>query len=801
MAILKVSKSGLQTLIFFLYRTLLVAGSPFILAYLIYRGIKDRDYLRSLPQRLGFEPIRVTAPGSIWLHAVSVGEVLSGVGLIGRLRESFPNARVYISVSTITGKKLASERLEKSVDGIFYAPLDFVFVVRRILRAIKPALVIVMETEIWPNLFREAKRFGASLMVVNGRISDRALPRYERLSWFFQPVLKLPGRILTQGPQDTARYIYLGAPAESVFEAGNLKYDFNASSAVPPQLVAEFVARCAPSLVLIAASTMPGLDGGDIDEDDAVIEAYKSWSAEFSRLLMILVPRRPDRFDLAAGKLAAAKIPFLRRSALRPGYELALPGVLLLDSMGELGGLFPLADVVFMGGTIARRGGHNILEPASFGKAVVAGPHMENFAEIARDFTDGGGLVRFEKPEELVASIARLLAAGGERKLIGDRAKLLAESKRGATDRILAALREQYDLAAPCKVQFLWRRLLFTPFAMVWGFVSAWNIRYKQSNAKSVSTPVISVGGLGMGGAGKTPFVLWLARKLQLEGETPAFLTRGYRRRSTGNVRVFPPGQQCHTGVTGEEAQILLRSGVGPVGISATRLDAALELEKMFHPSVFLLDDGFQHGQLSRNIDIVLIDTLDPFCGGAPFPLGRQREFPDALGRASILVLTRCGSGRSYRGLISELRKWNSSAPVFLSRVKALALVEASGGQRFPLEILKDKRVAAFCGLGNPASFWKSLEELGYEPIYRWKFGDHHHYKPEELTRVEQQALAEGADVLVTTQKDFLNLPTRWREAAPNLPLYWLDVDLEVEGEAELLEFVTLHLKQKPLHL
>ena len=778
-----------------------MVGSPFIVAYLLYRGIKDRQYLWSLPQRFGFVPIQVTTPGAIWLHAVSVGEVLSAAGLIVKLRAEFPDARVYVSVSTIAGKKLALERLEKSVDGIIYAPLDFAFAVRRILRATKPALVIVMETEIWPNLFREAKRFGARLVVVNGRISDRALPRYLRFAWLFQSVLQLPDRILTQSAQDTARYLSLGAPTESLLEAGNLKYDFNTSTTAPPQIVSEFVARCGASHVLIAASTMPGLDSGDVDEDDAVIEAFKNWSVAFPRLLMILVPRRPDRFALVAGKLATAKIPFLRRSVMGVADELVLPGVLLLDSMGELGGLFPLADVVFMGGTIARRGGHNILEPASFGKAVVAGPHMENFAEIARDFTDGGGLVRFKKPEELVAPVARLLLDPAERKLIGNRAKMLAESKRGATDRILVTLHEQYDLAVPSKVRFLWRRILLAPFAMVWGIVSAWNIRRKQSHAIAVRTAVVSVGGLGMGGAGKTPFVLWLGRGLQQAGETPAFLTRGYKRRSAEKISVFPPGLHCHTAVTGEEAQILLRSGVGPVGISASRLDAALALEKQFHPSVFLLDDGFQHAQLARNLDIVLIDTLDPFCGGAPFPLGRQREFTDGLGRGTILVLTRCGVGRRYRGLITALRKWNASAPVFISRVKATAFVEASGGQRFALDLFKDKRVAAFCGLGNPASFWKSLEELGYSPVYRWKFGDHHHYKPEELTRVETQALAERADVLVTTQKDYLNFPTRWREAVPNLPLYWLDVEMEVEREAELLEFVAFHLEQKPLHM
>ncbi len=770
-------------------------GSPFIVAYLLGRGIRNRAYWKSLPERLGFLPFKATAPGSIWLHAVSVGEVLSAVGLIARLRSEFPDSNIYVSISTIAGRKLAGERLPHLVDGLFFAPLDFTFAVRRVLRALEPSLVVVMETEIWPNLFREAKRFGAQLVIVNGRISDRAWPKYRSFRWFFHSVLNLPDKILTQSGQDTDRYLKLGAPSAKVSQVGNLKYDVDPSAIAIPEVVVGLIERTAPDLLLIAASTMPGMDSADTDEDDAVVNAFADWSAKFPKLLLVLVPRRPERFDRAAQQLSNAKIRFVRRSKLEGHEILELPAVLLLDTMGELGSLFPLADLVFMGGSIAQRGGHNILEPAYFGKPIIAGPHMENFAEIARDFTQGGGLVRFQSPQEFASCVAELLGDKPRRDRIGKRAQELANAQRGATDRILNVLGSQFDIAVPVCFRKLWQRLLLTPVAYLWRSISGWNVRRKAKRAGHAATAVVSVGGLGMGGAGKTPFVLWLAAKLKESGASPAFLTRGYRRKSADRISVLAPNDSCSVALTGEEAQMLVRSGLGPVGISANRLEAAHAVEERFHPSVFLLDDGFQHTQLARNVDIVLIDTLNPI------PWGRLREGPEALARASIIVLTRCARGRNYAGLIAYLRKWNKVAPMFLSRVSPVNAIVASASQRVPLDSLVGLRVAAFCGLGNPSSFWKTLEQLKYNTVYRWDFGDHHHYKPQELRRLEQQALHEKAEILLTTQKDFLNLPPSWLEVMENLPVYWLDVALEVDNADQLLEVVAFQLKQNSLHM
>ena len=795
MAILKVRNSRLQTLIFVLYRTLLVAGLPFILAYLIGRGIKNRAYWQSFGERFGFLSFRATVPGAIWLHAVSVGEVLPAVGLVARLRSAFPESKIYVSVATLAGRQLAEQRLATITDGLFFAPLDFVFVIRRVLRALEPALVVVMETEIWPNLFRETKLFGAQLVIVNGRISDRTFPKYNRFRWFFQHVLSLPDKVLTQSAQDSDRYLALGAPPDLVTSVGNLKYDFDPSSVPAPEAVLRLLERTTPELVLIAASTMPGISSSDVDEDDAVIQAFGPWSGEFPKLLLILVPRRPDRFDMVADKLSTSGIHFLRRSKLNGTETLQLPSVLLLDTMGELGSLFSVADLVFMGGTIAQRGGHNILEPAFFGKPVIAGPHMENFAEIASEFTKSGGLVRFQEAQELGPAVAKLLKDKQRRKGVGKQAEQLATARRGATNRILDVLQQHFDFAVPERYPPLWQRMLLLPLVVIWRSISHWNIARKARNAKQAPAPVISIGGLGMGGSGKTPFVLWLAARLRERGETPAFLTRGYRRKSVEKVSVFAPGSYCSVAHTGEEAQMLIRSALGPVGISANRWEAASALVEQFQTSVMLLDDGFQHTQLARSVDVVLIDTLDPF------PLTRLREWPESLSRATMIVLTRCTQARQYRGLVAKLRQWNKTAPVFQSRVVPLALVEASSSETITLDQIAGKRIAAFCGLGNPASFWKTLEQLQVNIVYRWTFGDHHHYKPKELQRLEEQAMSEEAELLITTQKDFLNLPASWKEVLTRLPFYWLDVELEVDKPEELLKFVTLNLKKNTLHV
>jgi 3-deoxy-D-manno-octulosonic-acid transferase len=532
--------------IYFLYRVLQAFALPVLILYFLFRGLRNRGYWRSLPQRFGFLPrsYRQTGPGAIWLHAVSVGEVLACVEFLRRLRAEFPRTRLFVSTSTLAGRATAGDKLRDLADGVFYAPVDYVWAVRRVLRALRPAAVVIAETEIWPNLFREVHRTGAGLAIVNGRISDRAFPRYLPWRWFFRGVLSAADSILAQTDAMRERFLALGAIPERTRTGGNFKYDFEARPAAAGSPVPALLERARPGKVWIAASTMPpaGPSGrpGDVDEDDVVIAAFQELAARHPDLLLILAPRKPERFDTAAGKLEAAGIPYLRRSRLDGSDTLALPAVLLLDTIGELSGLFSVADAVFMGGTLARRGGHNILEPAFFAKPVIAGPHMENFQAIADEFRASGACVEIEDAAGLAGAVARLLEAPERAREIGQRAHSAAEARGGATARAVTLVRELYRVPRyrPAQPWFAAASVL----ARLW----RWGARKKQrrdyARRRKLPAPVISVGNITMGGTGKTPCVLLLAQILKQRGRRPGILTRGYGRNSPQKHLALEPG-------------------------------------------------------------------------------------------------------------------------------------------------------------------------------------------------------------------------------------------------------------------
>lgn len=752
------------------------------------RGIRDRRYFSGIGERLGFLPgaFRRKGAGAVWLHAVSVGEILTAVELLRKLKRDIPGAPLFVSTTTLAGRAMADQKLAGLAGGVFFLPFDYVSCVRRVLRTIRPAVVVIMETEIWPNLFREARRAGAELLIVNGRISDRAAPRYARFRWFFRHALGHASRILVQTPRDLQRYLAAGAREDSVTVAGNMKFDFEPSAGAPPQEIARFLERLRPGAVWIAASTMPPAKAGDPDEDDAVIAAFRRVAERRPDLLLMLVPRRPERFEDAAAKLDG--LPHLRRSRLDATSSLTLPGVLLVDSIGELSSLFALADVVFMGGTLPHRGGHNILEPAFHSRAVIAGPHMENFAAIAEEFTSAGALVRIRDETELAAAVEDLLDDPARRAEIGRRALELAQLKRGATARAAAEVARLHASHAPAALHPAAVRLLLWPLARIWEAGGRLRQARMRRERQKVGLPVVSVGALAMGGAGKTPFVLWLAERLKERGLEPAFLTRGYRRKSPEPVTLIPAGGSAPTARTGDEAQLFVRSGLGPVAIGANRVAAARALIENCRVSVILLDDGFQHQRLARDLDIVLIDSLDPFGGGDVFPLGRLREPFEALERAGVLVLTRTTAGRSYEGIERKLRRYCPHAPVFHARVIPRAWTD--GAHEWPPEAPPAARSLAFCGLANPAAFWSTLDAAGIHTVMRYPFGDHHTYRPAELLRLAQHARRLGAEALLTTEKDAMNLPDDATRLVHPLKLYWLKIGVELDRADELIRLV-----------
>ena len=714
-----------------------------------------------------------------------MGEVLSCVEFLRQLRREFPRTRIFVSTSTLAGRATAGDQLQTLADGVFYAPVDYVFAVRRVLRTLRPSIVVIAETEIWPNLFREAKRTGAALTLVNARISDKAFPRYRPWRRLFGAVLPALDSILAQSEEIRQRFLALGAPADRVRVSGNFKYDFEARALPSDSRIRNLLDRAQPAQVWIAASTMPPAAAGDVDEDDIVIDAFRQLASRRPGLMLILAPRKPERFAVAAGKLESAGVPYVKRS--RSDSE-GVPRVLLLDSIGELSSLFSVADVVFMGGTLAQRGGHNILEPALFGKPVIAGPHMENFQAVADEFRASAAYVAIACAAELSAAVERLLAAPQEARQIGERAQACAEAQRGASARAVEEVR-RLRIGPAYRPAMPWYALAW-PLARLWEWGSGRKQRGDFRRPRRLPVPVISVGNLTMGGTGKTPCVLRLVELLQERGQKPGILTRGYGRHSPNACQAVAAGEAVPSHHSGDEAQIFIRSGLAPVGIGANRFDSGTRLMKDFDIGVLVLDDGFQHRRLARDVDIVLIDALDPFGGGAAFPLGRLREPVAAVARANLVLITRCDGSDLAEPIAREVRRWNPHVPLFQASVQPLAWVEHHTGKRFGLTERPFDRAGAFCGLGNPATFRRTLEAMGVE-IADWiEFDDHHRYRPRELRHVAHQMAVNGATALLTTEKDAINLCETAAELVAPLALYWLRIGIKIDREREFLRAV-----------
>lgn len=407
----------------------LLAFSPLLLA----KDSQDGRYTRFLGERFG-RVAPMAQPGAIWVHAVSVGETLAVERLIATLREEAPDRPVVLSVTTATGRAVAERRI--GADRIFYFPLDFTFAARRTLRAIRPSLVLVVETEIWPNFLREASAQNVGVVFINGRISGRSYARYRLIRRLLRGTLAKATRFLMQTQVDADRIIDLGAEPARVEIAGNLKFDL-----IPPEnhrLLDQMQERLRASGILnvvVAGSTMES-------EEPMVLDAWEPIAAEFPAALLMLAPRHPQRFDEVAQLLEQRGIPHVRRS--RMGDQTGFParGVLLLDTLGELTSIYKLADVAFVGGSLVPHGGHNILEPAYFGTPVVFGPYMQNFAQIAEQFLEADAALRADSSIELGRVWGHLLSSRELRQQVGGAAQRLMESKRGATARAIQVIDE-----------------------------------------------------------------------------------------------------------------------------------------------------------------------------------------------------------------------------------------------------------------------------------------------------------------------------------------------------------------------
>ncbi len=419
---------------YFFYSLLLGLAALISLPWWLLQMARLGKYRAGFRERIGAVPARLKVQGAgdcIWIHAVSVGEVLAISQLVSELEKRQPDWQIFVSTTTATGQALARQRFGET--RVFYMPLDFRFALRPYLKALRPRMLVLAETEFWPNLLHLAKLSGAAVAVVNARISDRSFPRYRRFRWFFWRILANIDLFLAQTEEDARRLKAIGAAESRVFVTGNLKFDIKLS--VSPAIT-EQLRRVLPqdTRVIVCGSTTEG-------EEELVLAAFRQVLQQFPNTIMILAPRQPERFEKVAALIASAGLPFVKRSTWDPqaGATLGAGSIFLLDSVGELASVYALADVAFVGGSLVPLGGHNILEPAQHGVAVLTGPHTFNFREIVRIFEAGGGL-RVVSADDLSSSIMNLLNNHQEREQLGRRARELFLENTGATGKTITAL-------------------------------------------------------------------------------------------------------------------------------------------------------------------------------------------------------------------------------------------------------------------------------------------------------------------------------------------------------------------------
>lgn len=425
-------------MIYLLYDLILSLSALILVPYYLFRGVRYGKTRRGIRERLGSYRKgfcrALHGRQVIWVHAVSVGETRAVSPLLKALRQRYPDAVLLLSHVTETGREVALQVAE--VDHCIFFPFDLSWIVRRVLRRIRPAVVILMETEIWPNFVHAAQRQGVPVILVNGRISDRSLPRYHMVRRILKPVLAGVTSFCMQTAQDARRIRLLGATPEQIMVSGNLKFDMpepQLAKASREELLHSFRLP-QDCLVWVAGSTHPG-------EEREVAEVYRRLLEIHPQLILVLVPRRPERIRQVCEELARLDLRYRLRTSIDEDSETMRAGdVLLVDTVGEMLTFYAMADIVFVGGSLVPVGGHNILEASLLNKPVIYGPHMQNFKEIAGLIRKAQGGLSVADRDDLYHQLRLLIENPAERHRLGENGYNLLLQNRGATERTMAVI-------------------------------------------------------------------------------------------------------------------------------------------------------------------------------------------------------------------------------------------------------------------------------------------------------------------------------------------------------------------------
>jgi 3-deoxy-D-manno-octulosonic-acid transferase len=408
----------------------------FLIPFLIIQILKGK-YREGFAQRLGFIPEdilkKLKGKKIIWVHAVSVGETVAASPVVKKIKEAYPDYSILFSTVTDTGQEMARKIIEDA-DAYIYFPLDLSFMVGRVLRLINPLLIIIMETELWPNFIRKASKSGAKIVYANGRISDQSVGRYKYLGPFLEDMLKRIDLFCMQSEQDLSYILKLGADPAKVHNTGNTKLDQDYTGISPEEknsYLEEFKIRDEDK-VLVVGST-------HANEEEQFASIYKELKDEFEDFIMILAPRHITRIDEIEEMFHQAGIKTIRRTGVRKRKD---EPVILVDTIGELGKLYSLGDLAFVGGSLVESGGHNILEPAVHGKLVFFGPHVYDFKESSQLLLENEAGIQVQDKEELVLMLKKFLHNPSLMEKYSRNARAVIEKNRGTTDRIVMLLKK-----------------------------------------------------------------------------------------------------------------------------------------------------------------------------------------------------------------------------------------------------------------------------------------------------------------------------------------------------------------------
>jgi len=424
---------------YLLYNTLITIFLILVAPYFLFRALIDGRFRRGLIQRIGFLPT-LSPKKTIWIHAASVGEVFCSIPLLKIIKKEFPQCHIVLTTMTRTGNERAKTIPE--ADLVFFLPIDHPLAIRRALRKIDPGLLLVAETELWPNLLRSCGKKGIPVVVFNGRISEKSFRGYLFFKFFFKECLKHVSLFLMQTEEDRMRIIEIGAVSNKTRVVGNLKFDQSISS-----LTQEAMAEMAKSLglqgkkkIFIAGSTHSG-------EEEILLSLFKDLRKIDPHLVLILAPRHLERLEEVERILKQESISWMRRTSFPMGHNRSneepkeLPEVILLDTMGELMSLYSLGTLIFIGGSLVPVGGHNPLEPLLFKKCVLFGPYMFHFSEISRSLIKAGGSIQVRGRDDLFSHLKHLLSDEGTCKEVGERGYQFLQKHRGATERMFEEIR------------------------------------------------------------------------------------------------------------------------------------------------------------------------------------------------------------------------------------------------------------------------------------------------------------------------------------------------------------------------